>query len=77
MLPTATQKYFWEVKPGTLDARKHGRLIISRLLNYGRLDDWRWLVRTYGKNRLSVLLQSDSRLGTRESARNLAQILFS
>jgi hypothetical protein len=77
MLPAMAQKYFWDVNPRSLDVRKHERLIISRLLNYGRMDDWRWLIQIYGKNRLSMLLQSDSRLGVRESARNLAQILFS
>lgn len=77
MVPPAAQRYFWEVNPRSLDERKHERFIIARLLNYGRLDDWRWLVRTYGKNRLSMILQSDARLGIRDSVRNLANIIFS
>jgi len=77
MLPPSAQKYFWEVDSDSLDPRKHERLIVSRLLNFGELDDWRWLVRTYGKRRLSLLLQSDSRLGIRESVRRLGNIIFS
>lgn len=77
MLPLVAQKYFWDVNPHTLDVRKHERFIISRLLNYGRLAEWRWLIHTYGKNRLSTILQSDSRLAVRQSVRRLAEIVFS
>jgi hypothetical protein len=77
MIPPAAQKYFWEVNPQSLNTRKHERLIVSRLLNYGRLDDWRWLIQTYGRNRVFTMLQSDSRLGVRESVSRLANIFFS
>ena len=77
MLSPTAQKYFWDVNLDALDERKNERFIISRLLNYGRLDDWRWLVRTYGKHRISAILRSDARLGLREPARRLANIIFS
>jgi hypothetical protein len=69
-------EYFWDVDAQTLDLRRHERLIISRLLNYGTLDDWRWLIRAYGKDHLANLLRSSSRLGIRESARRLAAVVL-
>jgi hypothetical protein len=74
--PTLT-KYFWDLDPATLDERKHERLVISRVLNYGRMADWRWLARTYGKHHVSAILHSGVRLGLREPARRLANLLFS
>lgn len=76
MISSSAAKYFWDIDPRTLDDAKHARLIISRLLNYGRLDDWRWLERTYGKPRLASALHSESRMGIREPARRLAKLMF-
>jgi hypothetical protein len=73
--PSVT-KYFWDVDARTLDQVKHERLIVSRLLNYGELCDWRWLSRTYGKDRIAALLHSESRLGIREPAFRLAKLVF-
>jgi hypothetical protein len=77
MISPSAAKYFWDMDPSTLDQQKHSRLIISRLLNYGRLNDWRWLLHTYGKSRLSTALYTDTRLGIREPARRLAGLIFS
>lgn len=76
MIPSSAIKYFWDVDVRMLDEQKHERLIISRLLNFGRLEDWRWLVHTYGRNRLSTVLNSESRLSLRDPARTLAKIMF-
>ncbi len=76
MIPPSAIKYFWDVDGLMLDEQKHERLIISRLLNFGRLQDWRWLVHTYGRNRLSAILNSESRLSVRDPARALARIMF-
>lgn len=76
MISPSAAKYFWDLDPQTLDETKHERLIVSRLLNYGRLDDWRWLVRTYGKDRLTAMLNPRGRMGIRESARHLAAVIL-
>lgn len=76
MLPRSITKLFWDVDTATLDIEKNERLIVSRLLNYGTLEGWRWLVRTYGKARVAAWLHSGTRLGVRPSARRLAELLF-
>ena len=76
MVSPSAAKYFWDLDPTTLDEKRHERLIISRLLNYGQLEDWCWLLHTYGKDRLTAMLHSEGRLGVRESARRLAGVIF-
>lgn len=76
MIPTSASAYFWDVDPRKLDTRTHERFIISRLLNYGGLEEWRWLAKTYGSARLSTVLRSTARLGLREPARRLAVLMF-
>ena len=77
MISPTQAKYFWDVDPAVLDERKHERLVISRVLNYGRIADWNWLASTYGKHRVSAMLHSDARFGLREPARRLAYLVFS
>ena len=77
MISPTLAKYFWDVDPAVLDERKHEQLVISRILNYGRIADWLWLASTYGKHYISAILHSDTRLGLREPARRLANLVFS
>ena len=76
MLYPSLAQYFWDIDFKTLDEKKHERYIISRILNYGRLNDWRWLLRTYGSERVSGIIHSKARLGLREPAKRLASIIF-
>jgi hypothetical protein len=76
MISSAAAKYFWDVDPKSLDIQKHERLIISRLINYGTLDDWRWLASTYGKERIARALHARGRTSIRTEARYLAEIVF-
>ncbi len=39
---------FWDVDTGTLDPEKNKRLIISRVLDYGVMGDWKIIHRYYG-----------------------------
>lgn len=47
-LPASIQKLLWDADIRSLDERVHRRLIMERVLNYGALADWRWLVARYG-----------------------------
>lgn len=76
MISPAAAQYFWDIDPRTVDEKKHERFIISRLLNYGRLSDWQWLLRTYGRERIIAALR-ETRSGLREPVRRLALLMFS
>lgn len=48
-IPTSVARLFWDLDSGTLDMTAHKGTIIERVLNYGTLSDWRWLVSAYGR----------------------------
>ena len=77
MISPSVAKYFWDVNVETLDIKRHKRYIITRLLNYGTLADWRWLMHTYGKKHIAEILSHLQRSGIRQSARRLAELIFS
>jgi hypothetical protein len=39
---------FWDVNPDALDFNKNKKLIIQRVLDYGLINDWNILLKTYG-----------------------------
>lgn len=41
---------FWDVDAKALDTATGGDYIIPRVLEFGRLEEVRWLIRTYGMN---------------------------
>ena len=51
-LPATLRPLFWEVAFDRLDAHKHADSILARILEFGRMDDVRWLVATYGWERI-------------------------
>lgn len=77
MIPQSIAKYFWDIKPDTLDMNKHERTIVSRVLNYGTLSDWRWLADKYGKTHVAGIANTEGRTSVKEPTRRLASILFS
>lgn len=43
---------FWDVDPDALDVDKDEVYILARVLERGRLSDVRWVMETYGLNRI-------------------------
>jgi hypothetical protein len=78
-LPISIQKLFWDADPYVLDQDAHQQLIIERVLNYGTLVDWRWLVARYGANSIHVSLEMRGpfpRNAIRSEARMLASLII-
>mgnify|MGYP000960661595 CR=1 FL=1 len=48
---------FWEVDFDALDVVEHADFIIPRVLEFGRLVEVRWAIRTYGLDRLHHFLR--------------------
>lgn len=46
-LPKASEKYFWDVNPKSLDSKQNQSFIIERLLEQGDVDSFVWLNQTY------------------------------
>jgi len=49
-IPQELTKYFWDVKPETVNPATHPYFVINRLLDKGGLDAARWVVRTFPKD---------------------------
>jgi len=43
---------FWDVDIASLDINTSKKTIIERVLGYGILNDWNWIVSVYGKDQI-------------------------
>ncbi|OGG48900.1 hypothetical protein A3G63_01330 [Candidatus Kaiserbacteria bacterium RIFCSPLOWO2_12_FULL_52_8] len=78
-IPASAVRLFWDVNPRTLDLAAHKGVIIERMLNYGTLDDWRWLISTYGLSVVRDALTgrgSVRQSGIRKESAGLAALLI-
>ena len=41
---------FWDVDVSEIDEEKHKKYIIKKVLQYGNFNDWKIIVKFYGKN---------------------------
>lgn len=57
-IPQELAKYFWDVKPETVNPATHPYFVINRLLDKGGLDAARWVVRTFPKEMIIETLKT-------------------
>lgn len=72
ILPSVA-RLFWNVAPGALDTERSAALIMRTVLASGELEDARWLLRTYGRERVSRFLLEDT-YGRRELPRGARKL---
>jgi hypothetical protein len=78
-LPVTIQKLLWDADIQSLDLEKHQQLIIERVMNYGTLADWRWIVARYGAGTIRALLKTSdasARSAIRSEVRQLASLIL-
>lgn len=66
-LPLSARRFFWDINLDELDAAKHSRYVIERLLDYGDIPELRWLFRNFSREAIAAVLKSSSRLSTRRA----------
>jgi hypothetical protein len=76
-LPERLRPLFWPYRFEDLDAARHRKTVILRLLNYGSLADWRWLVSHYGRRSIVQIITSVPEAEINPRSRALASLLFS
>jgi uncharacterized protein DUF6922 len=64
-VPSTLFKLFWDVDPKTLDARRHYRYIIERILDYGDMDAFHWAQKQYPSSRIIEVCLTSRRLSNR------------
>ncbi|MHB8913558.1 MAG: DUF6922 domain-containing protein [Minisyncoccota bacterium] len=78
-LPDSINSLLWDSNKRLLDQNTHKQVIIERVLNYGTLADWRWLVERYGTDNIRTTLVArgpSSRSAIRDEARQLASLIL-
>ena len=75
-LPESFKQLLWSHDFSTIDPDAHKRTIVVNTLNYGTLEQWRWLVQYYGKENIRALLREIPATELRERVRPLISILF-
>jgi len=51
-LPNKVRWLFWEMDFASLDTERHADYILGRVLEQGRLEDVRWVIKRYGLERI-------------------------
>lgn len=73
-LPGEFQKYFWDVSFSDLTMEKYPRFIAERILNFGDLNEIRWLLSRTDLNFIKTLIESSRNLNAK--TRNYWQIVL-
>ena len=50
------QSLFWDTNPDWIDIKKNARYIIERVLDFGELDEVRWLFKTYPQEEIKQVV---------------------
>ena len=66
--PPSARKYFWDINLDELDASKHPRYVIERLLEYGDFPELRWLFQNFGRENIVAVLKKSSCLSRRRAS---------
>ena len=76
-LPESLRPLFWSYGFSRLDLEKNKKNIILQVINYGNLQQWRWLTKQYGIATLRDVLSTVSVHEIKPRTQKLASILFS
>jgi hypothetical protein len=76
-LPLSLRPLLWGLKWENLNLEQDAQDIISSVVNEGTIDQWRWLIKTYGKEKIRRVLESRLFTEFHPESRHLAQLVFS
>lgn len=75
-LPQYFKPLFWSYDFSSIDPQEHKRAVIVNSLNYGNLEHWRWLVKTYGKREVKRFVENIPASEFRKSVLKLVSLIF-
>lgn len=64
-LPKQFYKYFWDTDPSTIDVESKSAYVISRLLQWGRVEELKWLRQNYGLEALKMVVRRSRELSAK------------
>jgi len=75
--PQTFRPFLWWTRWEDVDIEEDREDIIVSIINEGNLDQWRWLIHTYGKDTIARVLAKRLVSEFHPESRNLAKLLFS
>ena len=75
-LPDTFRPLLWSHDFRRIDPMRHKKTIVVQTLNYGTLDQWRWLIRSYGREGVREVLAQISASELKPRALGLAALVF-
>lgn len=75
-LPETFKPILWSYVFAVFNPKKSVKTLIVQTINYGSLNQWRWIIDFYGKERVVEILQSIPASQIRPGARKLASLLL-
>lgn len=76
-VPRTFRPLLWSLRWKDIDVVKDKEDIIVNTINEGSLDQWWWLIKTYGRGAIRAVLQKRLATELHPESRNLAKIIFS
>ena len=74
--PESFRPLLWGLRWEDLDVEEDKEDIIVNIINEGTLDQWRWLVRTYGRDVIHAVLEQRLETEFHPESRSLAKVMF-
>ena len=75
--PMLFRPLLWSLRWKDIDIDEDKEDIIVNTINEGSLEQWLWIIRTYGKNTIRRVLQKRLVTEFHPESRNLAKVIFS
>ena len=75
-LPVSFKPLLWSYKFEEVDPIEDKKTIVVNIINYGNLDQWKWIKDFYGEKEIKRLLENIPKTEFREEALGIASILF-
>lgn len=75
-LPQTFRPLLWSYDFDELDPDRHKKTIISAVIRYGRLREWRWIIDHYGREEIKSVLAETPASSLRPSLKKLLELVF-
>jgi hypothetical protein len=75
-IPVRLKPLFWSYKFESLSLEKNRKFITKQILNYGTIEDWKWLVSVYTKEGVKETISKLYETELSKGSLKLAEILF-
>jgi len=68
LIPERIQRLFWDTDKRSVDLRSHHAYVIRRIMDYGDLEDVRWMLATYSSEEIIGVLKKSRGLSRKSGS---------